>query len=352
MTAADKAKRAFEHDLSRIGNSPAVERFLNGYSNFRTKQVYAGNLVNYFEWLKTAKGVSMTPDELIKDNLKAVYSSDATDITQKRKHTDWMSEYVNSYMIQEGLSDQSRTLARVSITMFYKSNDSTLFGYFRMGERPPRAPAPALYADDIRRVLLSLSPRMRTPLVIEWQSGIEINRVLEMDWSFAFDKAPPVKVELYGRKKHRLQYSTFIGHDGLELLKQTGGRMPTTEALRRALHTAVRRTLGLKNSNIRSWHSHALRASFETEASHAGVKAEIRDYFMGHLTGIQWTYNHRDELHPEDLVAEYRKIEPYVSLNPNAAVVREELDNVRARDAELIKRVESLEKTVERVLAS
>ena len=352
ITQADRAKRLLERDLIKMGNSPAVVRFLSGYSNLRTKQAYAANLAHYFNWLKETKGIVMTPDEMVKDNLAAIYSPDTTDIARKRKHTDWMNEYVNVYMIERGLSDQARSLARVSITMFYRSNDSALFGYFRMSERPPRAPAPPLWSDDIRKVLSYLSPVMRCPLVIEWQSGIEINRILEMDWSFALSKEPPVKIDLYGRKKHRLSYMTFIGKDSLELLRQVGGQMPNDEALRKALHTASRRVVGLKNNDIRSWHSHAFRASFETEASHAGVKAEIRDYVMGHITGIQWTYNHRDEIHPEDLVAEYRKIEPYVSLNPNAAVVREELDNVRARDAELIKRVESLEKTVERVLAS
>ena len=184
ITQADRAKRLLERDLIKMGNSPAVVRFLSGYSNLRTKQAYAANLAHYFDWLKETKGIAMTPDEMVKDNLAAVYSSDFMDIARKRRHTDWMNEYVNVYMIEHGLSDQARSLARASISTFYRSNDSQLFGYFKMSERPPTPPAPPLFADDIRRVLLYMTPHMRAPLVIEWQSGIEINRILEMDWSF------------------------------------------------------------------------------------------------------------------------------------------------------------------------
>jgi hypothetical protein len=49
-----------------------------------------------------------------------------------------------------------------------------------------------------------------------------------------------------------------------------------------------------------------------------------RGYFMGHISDIQWVYNHKDEIHPEDLVKEYQKGEPAVSLNPTRAVVQEE----------------------------
>jgi integrase len=97
------------------------------------------------------------------------------------------------------------------------------------------------------------------------------------------------------------------------------------------------------NGNPKSWHTHALRHSFETEASHAGVKAEIRDYFLGHVGGIRWVYNHRDEVHPEDLVKEYLRIEPYVSLEQTQTAVRKEYED---REMILIKRLAALEERV------
>lgn len=54
----------------------------------------------------------------------------------------------------------------------------------------------------------------------------------------------------------------------------------------------------VSNGNPASWHSHALRHSFETESAHAKVKAEIRNFFEGHIAGIQFIYNHTDEIHP------------------------------------------------------
>lgn len=85
----------------------------------------------------------------------------------------------------------------------------------------------------------------------------------------------------------------------------------------------------LENGNPSSWHTHALRHSFETEASHAGVKAEVRDFFLGHLAGIRWTYNHRDEIHPEDLRREYLRIEPYVSLSETETTLKGEFEEER-----------------------
>lgn len=131
----------------------------------------------------------------------------------------------------------------------------------------------------------------------------------------------PVKIELFGRKKHRRGYLTFIGKDSVDHLKALDTRdahhyiFPSTsgnlmndgwlnERMRRTTVNLMKQGL-IDQYPPESWHTHALRHSFETEASHAGVKAEIRDFFLGHVTGIQWTYNYRDELHPEDLVQEY-----------------------------------------------
>jgi hypothetical protein len=84
-TQTNKARRELERDLIKRGNSPAVGRFLGGYSNLRTKQAYASNLAHYFDWLKETKGIIMTLDEMVKDNLAAVYSSDSMDIARTKK---------------------------------------------------------------------------------------------------------------------------------------------------------------------------------------------------------------------------------------------------------------------------
>jgi len=56
-------------------------------------------LNQYLEWLKEAKGVEMSPDDLITHNLRAVYESSATDVKRKRTHTGWLDEYINDYLL-------------------------------------------------------------------------------------------------------------------------------------------------------------------------------------------------------------------------------------------------------------
>lgn len=64
---------------------------------------------------------------------------------------------------------------------------------------------------------------------------------------------------------------------------------------------------------------------------HAGVKSELVEFFMGHTGGIKWVYDDRNEVHPDDLVEAYPKMEPYVSLHPDRVVAGEEFAS-RERD--------------------
>jgi hypothetical protein len=67
---------------------------------------------------------------------------------------------------------------------------------------------------------------------------------------------------------------------------------------------------------------------------------------MGHLSGISWVYQH-PELHRDDMIAEYRKVEPYLSLDYNEAVAREEKEETGKEMLKIImelqKRIASLE---------
>ena len=135
----------------------------------------------------------------------------------------------------------------------------------------------------------------------------------------------PLRLEIFGRKKHNRSYHTFLGRDAIEHLKvwrglwsELQGREPSPEdpiflGKRGSYLTAdwlnkrVRRTATnllrqgvITNGEPRSWHSHALRHSFRTEASHAGVKTEVSEFFLGHLGGINYVYNHRDHLRLPD----------------------------------------------------
>ncbi len=347
-----------ESKLQEMGQSEAVQRFLNKYGKDNTKRIYAISLALYLRRLRE-RGINLTPDELVVDNLRCIYESSATDVQTKRKHTDWLDEYINRHLVEKENAQNTRIVTAAAIQQFYARNDSPLFGDFQVSRQSPREPPRPLDPADVRSVLKALAPDLRTPLLCVWQSGVEINRVLSLTWGKleGIDHSRgdgPLKLEFYGRKKHSRAYYTFLGRDAVEHLRIWHGRWVELRSRRPEPHepvflgkqgtyldaawlnarfrkTAVNlRGQGLvANGDPASWHSHALRHSFRTEASHAGVKSEISEFFLGHTGGISYVYNHRDELHPEDLVREYLKVEPHVSLDYTEAVLTERFEEER-----------------------
>lgn len=89
-----KNEREVRKYLDELGNSVAVARLIDRYGKVSTRRVYLVSLVLYFRWLKNL-GVVLSPDELVTDNLTCVFHSDPADVGTKRKHTDWLSRYVN-----------------------------------------------------------------------------------------------------------------------------------------------------------------------------------------------------------------------------------------------------------------
>ena len=63
---------------------------------------------------------------------------------------------------------------------------------------------------------------------------------------------------------------------------------------------------------------------------------EVREFWMGHVSAISWVYQH-PELHEEDFVHEYSKVEPYLSLNPSEIIAEA---RVRAEFEERLGRLE------------
>ena len=211
-------------------------------------------------------------------------------------------------------------------------------------------------------MLKSLPLNIKVPLLLEWQSSVEIDRVLGLRWKDVLPgvktATSPLELIFYGRKKHRKRYSPLLGQDSLKHLRlwrsvwtEGVGREPAPEDmiflgkskngagprpmsikwLNDCMKTAASRLFSqglIENGDPTSWHSHYLRHSFSTECSHAGVKPEVREYWMEHLSGISWVYQH-PELHRQDLVEEYRKVEPFVSLDYSETTMREEFDEER-----------------------
>ena len=125
--------------LKEIGETESVKRFLSNYGNWRTKAIFACELRLYLRHLK-GLGVGMTSDKLITDNLQCVSKSDPIDVKTKRRHTDWLSGYVNDHLLKGGSSDAHRELLESVIKTFYKRNDSPLFEDFGVALQPLRPP--------------------------------------------------------------------------------------------------------------------------------------------------------------------------------------------------------------------
>jgi integrase len=342
-----KMQARTEKLLLAWGRYESIMRFMRKISKVSTRFCYLLMLDQYFRWLRDAKAVTMDPDELVKDNLECVYSSQPTDVRRKRRHTDWLDEYVNDYLLNKGVGTK-RASAAAAVKVFYRRNDSQLVGDFSVAEGPAVSPDRALLADDVRIVLKTLSLMSRIPFLVEWQSGVEINRVLSLKWGQVaklWEGEYPLKLEFTGRKRHRKQYHTYLGRDSIEHLKawhgewvRLYGRDPRPDdmvfpgkqgtgvsyqylngRLRAAAMNLAAKGM-VKNGNPSSWHSHMLRHSFKTEGEHAKVDSSFIEYMMGHEQGIAAVYDNRSEVYEADFVEAYKKMEPALSLDYNEAV--------------------------------
>jgi len=222
-------ERKLEADYRKLmavwGKYESIQRLVRKISKPSTRVSYLFMLQQYFRWLRDAKGVTMDPDALILDNLKAVYESSATDVKRKRTHTDWLDVYVNDHLLAKGVGSK-RVSTAAAVRMFYKRNDASLVGDFCVAEGQVPTPDAALPAEDIRKVLLALPLGVRLPLLMEWQSAVEVNRLLSLRWGRVakmWEEECPLKLEFHGRKRHRKSFHTYLGRDSIEGLKAWHG---------------------------------------------------------------------------------------------------------------------------------
>src|SRR5207237_4452969 len=83
----------------------------------------------------------------------------------------------------------------------------------------------------------------------------------------------------------------------------------------------------VENGSPQSWHSHMLRHSFKTESEHVGIKSGVVEFWMGHSGGIAQVYDNRDEVHAQDFIEAYKKLEPHLSLDYTEAVMTEQFES-------------------------
>jgi integrase len=170
-----------EKFMAAWGKYECIQRFARRHGKANTLRGYLADLDLYFRWLPTA-GVTLTPDELVKDNLRCVYSSTPEEAQVKRRHTDYLDRYANVYLKDKGDGYSSRHRKVAAIRAFYHWNDSELFGAFSLSDGKAEQHKKTPSADDIREVLKALPIEKRTPLVLMWQTGAEPSAILSLRW--------------------------------------------------------------------------------------------------------------------------------------------------------------------------
>jgi integrase len=214
----EQKRKGGEALLRKVGDTPAVRRFLR-YGKVSSWYSALFHVNRYLTWLREIKGAPLSTDELITDNLRCVYESGPVDVVRKRRHTDWLDEFVNDYLVKKGVVDQSRLTSASFVKLLYRRNDSPLFGNFSVTLQRAIPPPPPLPAEDVRAVLKALPLAQRVPLLLMWQSGTEINRVLSLIWGDLAGISSgeyPLKLAFVGRKRHRRPYHTYLGRDSID----------------------------------------------------------------------------------------------------------------------------------------
>lgn len=334
-----------------FAEDPAVQRWLRKYGSISTRKNFAFYVLKYFDWLKETKRVTLSPSELLKVNLENVYGSGPTEVVKKREHTDWLQEYISLNGPLGGYSNSYRRTAATAIRSFYIRNDSPLFGDFEVPFNTyEQKLTRQISVADARRYISILPLRSKVICTCLLQCGMRITEFLHLQWKAVQrsieTEEVPAKILL--RNDRGREYFTFLGNDGLAAIKlylsyrrslvrkniqpdeyvfinDVGCKSYRTDRpllkdyVERQIVRAVTAKGLTEKKTGQQWrcefHPHALRHLFKTECAHAGINPMISEYWMGHDKGVEYVYNHQHELHPEDFVEAYRKVEPYLSIS-------------------------------------
>lgn len=346
-----------------FSRDPCVDRWLGNYGSFDTRHVYSYAFFRYASWLRSVKDAGLTPSKLVEQNLKNIYESKPLDVATKRKHTDWLLEFINTEAkTADGVWVKSGKWIKSVVTAtrtFYEANDSPLQGKMRI-------PLPVLYRKRTKsmtieqaRKLISILPfRTKVIAILQLKSGMRISEVLNLKWVDVKErynaKECPLRIDLIN--DNGKQYYTFLDSEAIEYLRQylayreklVGRKIEENEYIfiaeyigpelrlkpldrdsvgRQFYETAKTKGLVANNNDheVRSYksefRSHGLRHVFKTETVRAGAELAlprvdlIVEFFMGHDKGVQEIYDHNSEFHPELFSSTYGKVTPYLSLD-------------------------------------
>ncbi len=171
----DDFRRIEDSYLKSLGPSLAVQRLRRRWGKVRTRMHVFGGLKEYAEWLRaTGKMPQGGLDGLVEENQ---LNQRAQDVNTRVKHLEWADTYLNEVLVGK-VGDARRKQIRYAISSFYTANFSPLQGELRVALHDAPKKKKGILPEEVRRVLLALPFPHRLPLLLQWQSGLNIFMML------------------------------------------------------------------------------------------------------------------------------------------------------------------------------
>ena len=335
-----------------------------------------GGLKGYTEWLRsTGRMPEGGLDALIEENQR---SQQSPDVNTRIRHFEWADTYLNEVLVGK-VGDARRKQIRYAVTSLYAANFSPLQGELRVALHDIPKKKKGILPEEARRVLLALPFPQRLPLLLQWQSGLNIFMVLCLRWGDLNLTNSPMRLDFEGRKTNRHPFWTLCGRDSVEGLRlwrrvqmEFLGReqeandlvfltrrsaLPEPSYLNQLMQRAAVRlsSEGLLKSPPTNFATHSLRRCFKSTAMHLGFDRDSVEFMMGHspTSNMSSRYDTRSDTIPEDFYRMYATLEPHLSLTPNQALDSATEKERLSREIETLRqKVNSLSNALEALQSS
>jgi len=247
---------------------------------------------------------------------------------------------------EKGVSPKRAATIMGSIRSFYKANGFPITIKLPRPTTLKKNHKLQIRAEDVKK-LVDHAPTIRDKAIILmlFQSGMDVSTLCSLDyWDVARglenDECPlPIHVV---RKKRQVEYTTFLGRDGIDALKaylnkrrERQGEIKHTEPLfvkernyngnKRITRELIEKMLRevavlsgvvskeeMERADMNPCRPHALRGAFSTIMKLQGVNNEIVEYWMGHVIPYEAAYMIPQE---EELKKIYAEHEEALSIN-------------------------------------
>lgn len=373
-----------------VDEHPEVKRVYGSLAP-NTKRSYYAFFKRYCTWIEEQEARPMEPKELWQESWE--------------KCRDSIMDF-RCFLEEEGKASTSVQSYTSCIRRFYEYNNIVFKGKFFTNGRaaqPKSENEKEMITPAMLRELFDVStPMEKAMFMVQYQSGLaaeELCKLRVKDVGDVVKDGREVTVQLREedgivkmkliRKKTMVKFTTFIGHDAIELLKkwielrqsgrllcnrevsghakiksskdflfvgyarrehEWGSILPMTYA--KYLRRRVRELGWIGDENMKAkgqlniYRPHALRMSFSETLKHrVKVPWDIVEHMLGHKFGS--TDSAYVKFNDEDLLREYRAAEPFISLTPIEPIVTDDqYKELKAENAMLRQQLAGVEKKV------